>query len=1172
MPKNLRILTKPNDGDKHVKIRLEQTFDFLEVLSLKLTQADVYRKFAADYGVLVGRVIANGGFGVPNAKVAVFVPIDKNDNSLVQSLYPYETTKDINHEGVRYNLLEDDKQFSCHKPIGTFPNKRKVLDNDVWLEIYDKYYKFTTTTNFAGDYMIFGIPIGNQNIHMDVDLSNIDHISVKPYDLIDQGYNENLFESRTTFKSGTDLGSLVQAQSRDYSVNILPFWGDLEENEVGVNRVDFNLGIEITPTATFFGTIFTDSKKSSVRKKCQPRETLGNNCELATGKGRVEMIRRISRDSTEVELIDLESKQIDENGNWAFTVLMNLDRVVTDDFGNLVPSEDPNVGIPTRSQVRFRMSLEEHGGGLKYRTASYLVPNMYNRFEFGNDTEDFDFFEMRWKKVYTVTNYIPRYQKVNNTADTFLHTGIKDIGECENTAPFPFNRTATIVKTFFSIICLLITVIAAILQAINFIIGWLFEVGIKFMCFLKHPLPFNSNKRAACRCQGCYNTYNFFNGTVSTPEFPPFWLTPPCTECQECAVCYNGDSEGGDSGSTTYSFKTGTTFYPAYIDNIQQGSGAVGPTGYFVTPAFPYDNSQFYVIVDSAGNITNVYIRNQIDFVVLPNYTINIPTGALDFGGASTGYSFDLNNRDIFIFEDDYSGKPPGTYTNIASSASAPGYSYSNGNGNSAIFDITINSAGVLDSITINGTNSGSGYNAYWDSLPTYEVFSTNDPGTLGGIGISFSFAISAFETIINGIDCSSFDYSTCESQCTDCEVSVITLQCNDVPYTNALEWSECIKENLAEQLGVIKYNFYNDWVIGSLYSILFDYKIKLKRKGKSIERFCDFDCRAPGVPIPPTTDPNYKHRKNRCYNASIADSPYFTVDDPACPAIANWEVYEIDSPISDDEQGRGLIVEYDGNLYYSARHDKNINTVTDINSLSSTAPEAGRLIPYDSNPTNRDDKRKLLFATNIIELGSMVSCDIDNEPFLVDNLEATTYQKDNGTNTLFNFNDCFSACPFNRNGIQLMSQAGIEIAFAEAADTPIILGDDGEIYNLTGDIWDIPDYGGTPSSTSLGIIIFDRDDIILRRKLCENFNYYGAPRTYTSTERPQVGDAYLSSPIILPDVAEVLEFTTDVCAGFDDNVIPSQRMHPYYMYFGIRQGQTALDKLRKNYFDRCTD
>jgi hypothetical protein len=67
------------------------------------------------------------------------------------------------------------------------PNKREVLDNEILTDIYSKYYKFTTTTNHAGDYMIFGVPLGNYTVHVDVDISDIGIISQRPYDLISQG-------------------------------------------------------------------------------------------------------------------------------------------------------------------------------------------------------------------------------------------------------------------------------------------------------------------------------------------------------------------------------------------------------------------------------------------------------------------------------------------------------------------------------------------------------------------------------------------------------------------------------------------------------------------------------------------------------------------------------------------------------------------------------------------------------------------------------------------------------------------------------------------------------------------------------------------------------------------------------------------------------------------------
>tara|TARA_Y100000389_G_C17466752_1_gene526346 strand:- start:2782 stop:3057 length:276 start_codon:yes stop_codon:yes gene_type:complete len=91
MSKSLRIRTTPGES-RNIQIKIDQDFDFLEVLSLKITQEDLYSSFCADYGVVVGRVIANEGFGVPNTKVSVFIPISSEDekNDLIRDLYPFK--------------------------------------------------------------------------------------------------------------------------------------------------------------------------------------------------------------------------------------------------------------------------------------------------------------------------------------------------------------------------------------------------------------------------------------------------------------------------------------------------------------------------------------------------------------------------------------------------------------------------------------------------------------------------------------------------------------------------------------------------------------------------------------------------------------------------------------------------------------------------------------------------------------------------------------------------------------------------------------------------------------------------------------------------------------------------------------------------------------------------
>ena len=79
--------------NKTINLELDQDFEFLEILSLKIQQTDIFTRNCADYGVVVGRVTANNGFGLPNARVSVFIPIEPVDesNPIISSIYPYKS-------------------------------------------------------------------------------------------------------------------------------------------------------------------------------------------------------------------------------------------------------------------------------------------------------------------------------------------------------------------------------------------------------------------------------------------------------------------------------------------------------------------------------------------------------------------------------------------------------------------------------------------------------------------------------------------------------------------------------------------------------------------------------------------------------------------------------------------------------------------------------------------------------------------------------------------------------------------------------------------------------------------------------------------------------------------------------------------------------------------------
>lgn len=157
MSKNYRFKTEVGI-DKEVRLQIEQDFDFLEILSLKLRQEDIYDRYCADYGVVAGRVVANGGFGIPNVNVSVFVPLDNIDENdpIISTLYPYKTVIQKNEDGYRYNLLPYKKEYGGHNPTGTFPDREDVLTRKEVLYVYEKYYKYTVKTNNSGDFMKIG--------------------------------------------------------------------------------------------------------------------------------------------------------------------------------------------------------------------------------------------------------------------------------------------------------------------------------------------------------------------------------------------------------------------------------------------------------------------------------------------------------------------------------------------------------------------------------------------------------------------------------------------------------------------------------------------------------------------------------------------------------------------------------------------------------------------------------------------------------------------------------------------------------------------------------------------------------------------------------------------------------------------------------------------------------
>jgi hypothetical protein len=663
--------------NKTINVQLDQDFEFLEILSLKIQQSEVYTRSCSEYGVVVGRVIANGGFGVPNARVSVFIPISQVDesNPIISSIYPYKSPNDKNSDGYRYNLLPYEKSYSVHAATGTLPTRFDVLTDSTVVELYDKYYKYTTKTNESGDYMIMGVPLGAQLLVMDVDLSDIGEFSLTPQDLIRMGLATEGQVAGNRFKTSTDLSSLPQIVTLQKALSVVPLWGDPDVCQIAVNRVDFDLrndaNINIRPTSVFMGSMFSSADTFRVRKNCKPKDDLGNLCDLTTGPGQILGIRQtINYDKDgnpilEQHQFEQSGNIIDGNGVWMTELPMNLDYYITNEFGEKIISNNPDIGIPTKGKYRFKFKWQQPNDlTLQTRRPYYLVPNvkeygwtnadddpytqgttsdrekLASSYYFGLDWSGYTngftlqekneridevincedtFYEFQFNRVYTVSSLIDQYKKGNK--GQFI--GIKEIdnNDCDSIInKFPVNDGFRNFDLFFFIFSILFTIIQpafiGILTAMhivlflyNLMIGALCAIcGVRIPIIKVYPFRWICNKlKVKCDTRN----YTFRIPMITYPE---------CQACdcqQETSV--KGDNTYNDGNPNGLGILTNLSLQESYTTILEsvlfsgdtENMGLLANVtsqvlGGFSNSAFVADTQRYKLPISNVYNIGGV--------------------------------------------------------------------------------------------------------------------------------------------------------------------------------------------------------------------------------------------------------------------------------------------------------------------------------------------------------------------------------------------------------------------------------------------------------------------------------------------------------------------------------------------------------------------------------------
>ena len=681
--------------NKSINVELEQQFEFLEILSLTLQQEDIYTKSCSQYGVVVGRVTANNGFGIPNARVSIFIPIDSVDesNPIISSIYPYKSPSDKNEDGYRYNLLPYEKSYSVHAATGTLPSRLDVLTGDTAVQIYDKYYKYTVKTNESGDYMIMGVPQGNHTLVMDVDLSDIGEFSLSPQDLIRMGLASETQVAGNRFRSSNDLNSLPQIINIVKNVEVSPLWGDPELCDIAINRVDFDLrddaNVDIQPTATFMGSIFSSNDDMRVRYRESIDDNLGNLCGLIAGPGRLLAIRQTVYQDEEgnpvLEQYQLEQSGniIDENGAWLTELPMNLDYYITNEFGDKVLSNDPTIGIPTKGKYRFKIKWEQSTGlSEQVKRPHFLVPNIreygwtnsnsdpytnpnesinnkkklassyyfglswsgytdgfggpnekFGRIQEIIDCED-TFYQFGYNKVYTVSQLIDQYKDGNR--GQFI--GIKEIdsNDCSSTInKFPVNEGFRNFDFLFFLFSFILQIIQLIMVPIILIIRivlflfWLITRVLCAICKIPIPLPFVTIRPFAFLCTQFGIPCDNLNTDISLGML----TYPACQSCECSSTATPGPPDNTENpNETNASGFLSYLSYPPYF---------LGSWENFVTTNFPNFNSESidnYTLILSQATAGFERNRNDDTKYKLP---ISFDSKSVD-GQTLATFSYDL--------------------------------------------------------------------------------------------------------------------------------------------------------------------------------------------------------------------------------------------------------------------------------------------------------------------------------------------------------------------------------------------------------------------------------------------------------------------------------------------------------------------------------------------------
>jgi len=344
-----------------------------------------------------------------------------------------------------------------------------------------------------------------------------------------------------------------------------------------------------------------------------------------------------------------------------------------------------------------------------------------------------------------------------------------------------------------------------------------------------------------------------------------------------------------------------------------------------------------------------------------------------------------------------------------------------------------------------------------------------------------------------------------------------------------------CLAFEMAKNMNLFQFDFYNDWVTGTLFGFL----LKYKKKKRGRERFCEYDCNSEFFSQGGVDGNKNGVGDNDCHTNYLVDLCYPTGDNSQKShrevSLREGLIKKIDTYVDGKKVGE--------EFYYAAtKHDVSFK----------------------------------LFATDVICLGSVFDCDWQGIPKIQSLLIPSSYKlppdiqelTDAGTTEttgqcgldgnikgLFFEVDCIGIHSDSRQvlNIRHLCEMGVDLDELDYNSSGTAILPDGTLGKN-----DIDENSGK----------WFRDVIYDLNKDLPNsvtsFNHGGTFTTEFNTQNQAIYTFASNSTLNGPDYLKFRGFQS----GSDNNY--GQPKQSYFFYFGIIPGKSSLDKLNKRFFTKC--